>query len=202
MDLLDSLLSAVSPVTVIAVSAVALLLMLELRRALRLRRSRYAFVPVAAVLSKPERKLLRVLREVLKGRAEVLPKVRLADVITPDAGLARAARRAAYARIAGRRVGYLVCTPDEFRVLAVVEMEPARPQNGDRLLEELLARMGIPLVHIPVAASGSLAEVRERVDAAIFDEPASVHERREPRLGHLPMVEDIFERREPKIGGL
>ena len=112
-------------------------------------------------LSPAEASLFRLLSSHLHGRANVFPKVRLADVFF----VARPNENRGFInRVSQRHVDFLICDAVSLRPIAGIELDDAshgRPdrQESDRFLNSVFSSAGVPLVRIPVQVGYTAEEI-------------------------------------------
>jgi len=101
-------------------------------------------------LTPAELSFYRVLRNLVRKRAVVLAKVRLADlfyVARPNEN------RGAFNRIAQKHVDFLLCEPKTMQPLCAIELDDSshnrrRRRERDAFVDEAFAVANLPLVHI------------------------------------------------------
>ncbi|MFA7098372.1 MAG: DUF2726 domain-containing protein [Gammaproteobacteria bacterium] len=192
------------PLLLTVVVLVAVLAVIGIMRPRGGRRGRLPYVRTPALFSAGEREFLHTLQEIAADHAVVLGKVALADIVMPQPGLRAKRREAALDRISDRRVDFVLCDPQDYTVIGVIELDEAGPRGKrvvrDPFLDELLRASGIPLLRVSVRDRDSPETLRELVEDFIHAAPRDFAERREPTLGELPEFTDRRGRREPTVG--
>lgn len=82
-----------------------------------------------------ERTFLAALNQACGVNAIVFGKVRVADVIKPQAGLNQSQWKSAFNQISAKHFDYILCDPISLAVMAVVELDDSRhtqPKNVER----------------------------------------------------------------------
>jgi len=109
--------------------------------------------------------LLTRLEEAAGNDFHVLAKVRLADVMEVTAIPRRAPWYRAVNRISAARFDFLLCDSRTLAPRCAIEMERASDDN--RILDELCAATGLPLIRLTPETARSGIELREAIDQAI-----------------------------------
>jgi hypothetical protein len=149
------------------------------------RRGRGLFTPTEA-------RFLQSLDAAVTDSHRVFGKVRLADIVDVDSGVAGGAWQTAFNRVSAKHVDFVVCDGDSLRLVAAVELDDAsheapHRQQRDHFLERTLAAAGVNLVRVPVAREYDVEALRRRVVGFGADEGSSAvsvrapTEEREPR---------------------
>ena len=101
-------------------------------------------------LSTPELALLRVLRNMVRGRYIICPKVALNDVfyiVRPNENVHF------FNKFFRKHVDFLLCEPDTLKPAIGVELVKPITRNetreADQFMEDLFLSAGLPLVHVP-----------------------------------------------------
>src|SRR5690349_3082483 len=79
----------------------------------------------ATFFSPAERSFLGVLDQAIGAQYRVFGKVRVADVLSVIRNTDPAKRRSAFNRISAKHFDFIVCTPDDLRVLCAIELNDA-----------------------------------------------------------------------------
>jgi hypothetical protein len=132
----------------------------------------YPYEPHDSLLSPAERSFFGVLQQALAPQFTPLAKIRLADLLRVQRGLSAQRRSAAFNRVSSKHADFVLCASDTFRVVGVIELDDkshrdeAR-QRRDQFLDGALAAAGIPVVHVAVQRSYSVADVRARLQSLL-----------------------------------
>jgi hypothetical protein len=117
-----------------------------------------------AVLTRTEDACYRALLAVVSPEHTVLAKVRLADLLQVNYGAGD--RAEAHARIGNKSLAFLICDHSLAPKLAVSLV----PAAGDRtelqlaeFIERVCAKVGLPLITLPVTAAYPADEIRQSV---------------------------------------
>ena len=112
-------------------------------------------VPVSYSLKGPlftpaERTFLAALNQACGVNAKVFVKIRVADVIKPQAGLNKTQWQSAFNQISSKHFDYILCDPISLAVMAVVEFDDSRhtqPKNveRDKFVDEICASASLKL---------------------------------------------------------
>lgn len=194
------------PVVLAAAAVVALLLMVGIARRFGRRRKGLSYVRTQGLFSAAERKFLRSLQAMVAGRAVVLGKVALADIVEPQPNLRERDWRAAFARLSEQRADFVLCDPRDYAVIGVIELDEAGQRGTkaqrDTFMEEVCQTAGLPFLRISLRDEHPLELIKELIEERIFGAPMLNADRREPTLGSLPVMPERSGRREPVVGSL
>jgi len=131
-----------------------------------------------------ERSFYGVLKQACGDQAEVFGKVRVADVIKPIKGLGRSNWQRAFNRISAKHFDYVICRPDDLRVVAAIELNDRshkKPSRADRdaFLEKACDSAGLTLHQFDAKRGYQVAEIRSTLfpeiseASAVLSEPAT-----------------------------
>lgn len=152
----------------IAVLGLALLLVLLKKRA-----------PVVAqetTTSLNERMFHPVLEKAVGGRFEIICKVPVNDVLTPEQGLPKRVQKKALKSVQGYIFDYVVVQKDGLKIICAVELDDHKFdkktfQKQDLFLDQLCEEVGLPLLRVPSKRGYDLAEIIERFERTIEAAP-------------------------------
>jgi len=152
------------PNILIAVSA-ALVALLLLRAWLAARRRAHAYYLRKSLFTAAETAFLQVLESVLPPGVRVFGKVRLEDFLGVKPGLDRREAQAARNRINRKHVDFLLVRTGTLAPVAGIELDDRSHETEDRrvrdrLVDAAFASAGLPLLHVPVRAAYSAAELK------------------------------------------
>jgi len=151
---------------------VAVLLAVMLRRQTGPSSDAYPYRKAGALFSPAERSFLGVLEEACGNDFKVFGKVRVADVVTPLAGMDGSRRQSAFNRISSKHFDFLLCSASDLSVACVIELDDrshqeAKRQARDQFLRGVCGAASLPLLQFPAKRSYSVKEVRESVQEAL-----------------------------------
>ena len=120
-----------------------------------------------------ERSFLGVLEQALDSRYRVFGKVRLGDLIKPAKGSAAGKRTTALNRINQKHVDFVVCTANELALVGVLELDDQlhgceELAGRDELVDQVLAKAGIPVLRFPAKKGYAVQDVRARLSEMMF----------------------------------
>lgn len=126
----------------------------------------------ARLFSAAERSFGGALEQAVGGRFRLLSKVRLADVLHTQPGLSASARATAFNRIAQKHADFVLCDPQTWEPVLVVELDDrsharADRQQRDAFVDAALAAAGLPILRVSCQASYGLPELSARVAQAL-----------------------------------
>lgn len=129
------------------------------------------YVAAEALLSAVELAFFSVLREALGNDYHLFAKVRLADIVNVQRGLSGQHYYRAFNRISAKHVDFVVCDPNTFRILGVIELDDRshrsdNNQQRDEIKNKALAATAIPILRVPVRRAYSSAALREQARVA------------------------------------
>lgn len=147
------------------------------------------------LFSPAERSFLGVLDLAVGDKARVFAKVRVADVLTPEARMGKSKWQQAFNKISAKHFDYLLCDPADLSFLCAVELDDSSHRHQkrkarDQFLKEACEGAGLPLLQIPASSHYQVEELREQLlpllskGTAPQDEPLP-GERREPTFSPL-----------------
>lgn len=121
------------------------------------------------LLTRAERSFYGVLLQAVQGEAiTVFAKVRVADVLAPAKGADRSAWRSAFNAISAKHFDFVLCSPADCSVRAVVELDdPSHARKArkrrDDFLDAACESAGLPLLHFYAARGYVMEEVRTKL---------------------------------------
>lgn len=145
-----------------SVLLVLLLLVILWRRSKRGKAEPYELQET--LFSPAERAFLGVLDLAVGDQARVFAKVRVADVLTPQARLGKGKWQQAFDMISAKRFDYLLCHPTDLSFLCAVELDDSAHRHQKRKVRDLLLKSacdsaGLPLLQIPASSRGAARAV-------------------------------------------
>ncbi|MEM0553188.1 MULTISPECIES: DUF2726 domain-containing protein [Aeromonas] len=115
-----------------------------------------------------ERSFLGVLDLAVGDKARVLAKVRVADVLTPQAGLGKSKWQQHFNKISGKHFDYLLCHPTDLSFVCAIELDDSSHRHQKRKARDLFLKTacdsaGLPLLQIPASSGYQVEELREQI---------------------------------------
>jgi very-short-patch-repair endonuclease len=128
----------------------------------------FPYVPVEALLTQAETAFFASLQLAVGEDFFLFSKVRLADIIEVRPGLSNKFRMRAFNRICGKHLDFVICDPDSFTVLGVIELDDKSHQQSNRrqrdaFIDKALSAAGIPILHMPAQKRYSAQKLRDQV---------------------------------------
>ncbi len=161
------------------------------------------------LFSPAERSFLGVLDLAVGDKARVFAKVRVADVLTPQARMGKSKWQQAFNRISAKHFDYLLCHPADLSFLCAIELDDSSHRHQKRKARDLFLKeacdgAGLPLLQIPASSHYQVEELREQLlpllsKASPLVEDLLPGERREPTFS--PLLLDGVDLSEPRHGG-
>ena len=133
-------------------------------------RPRYPYRPKPSLLTASEASFYRAVKLAVGHRFVVFAKVRMLDLC--DA-LERRTNVVAFNQVVSKHVDFVLCDPESFRPVLVVELDdhwhfkPDR-RARDAFVDEVFETMGVGLLHQLVRRFYDIAWIARRVDAALL----------------------------------
>lgn len=131
--------------------------------------------------SNTERLFLGAMMRAIGADYLILGKVRVSDLLCIDNGLPLKRRVAAYERIAGEYVDFVVCDRRTTKILLVVQLVRRKPLNqaGDRsLMDTAFRAASIPLLRFYESDNYEVSDLRHAVLSQLGEIPDSAFMRR------------------------
>jgi hypothetical protein len=138
--------------------------------------SDFPYLATDSLLTPAERSFFGVLQRALSPDYHLFAKVRLADIIELQRDLSDKRRCAAFNRISAKHADFVVCDPQTFRIVGVIELDDrshraSKRQVRDQFMDSALGAASIPVLRVPVQRSYSASTLREQADAAFSFPP-------------------------------
>jgi len=139
------------------------------------RHADYPYTRNDVLFSVAERSFLGVLEQAVSDEYRVFGKVRVADVASVKVMKNLAVWQRAFNRISSKHFDFLLCAKDDLAIKAVVELNDKshgsrKRQERDEFLIELCRTISLPLIIVPAQRTYSVAELREKLLAALAGE--------------------------------
>ncbi|WP_042012600.1 DUF2726 domain-containing protein [Aeromonas fluvialis] len=120
------------------------------------------------LFSPAERSFLGVLDLAVSDKARVFAKVRVADVLTPQAGIGKSKWQQHFNKISAKHFDYLLCHPSDLSFICAIELDDSSHRHQKRKARDLFLKTacdsaGLPLLQIPASASYLVEELREQI---------------------------------------
>ena len=123
-----------------------------------------AYERLDSILTPPEQYFYRCLLSVLKDRALVMPKVRIADIIKVRRHIPRQYFWRYFSRISQKHIDFVLVDPKTFKTLCVIELDDKSHVRIDRMqrdwfVNKIMVQTGIPIHRFPVRRRYNRAEI-------------------------------------------
>jgi len=146
----------------------ALILLALLAQLLKEREPAFPYDPAEALLTAAERAFYEVLIDAIGDDFDILCKVRLADVIVVRPGLSQRFRMRAFNRISAKHLDFVICDPESYVVIGVIELDDRSHLREDRrerdeFIDGALEAAGISILHMPAQRRYSALKLRDQV---------------------------------------
>ncbi|EKP0308843.1 DUF2726 domain-containing protein [Aeromonas veronii] len=115
-----------------------------------------------------ERSFLGVLDLAVGDKARVFAKVRVADVLTPQAGIGKSKWQQHFNKISAKHFDYLLCHPADLSFICAIELDDSSHRHQKRKARDLFLKTacdsaGLPLLQIPASSHYLVDELREQI---------------------------------------
>ncbi|MDO9194204.1 MAG: DUF2726 domain-containing protein [Undibacterium sp.] len=119
-----------------------------------------------------ERAFLHVLEHAIGDEYRIFAKVRVADVICVESGLAPRIKRIASNKIRAKHFDFILCNKADLSVVCAIELDDRNHQKKnreehDKFLASVCERVFLPLVKIPAKEGYPITHLRNSILAAI-----------------------------------
>jgi hypothetical protein len=119
-----------------------------------------------------ERAFLHVLETAVGEDYRIFAKVRVADIICLEAGLAPKIKRIASNKIRSKHFDFVLCNKSDLSVVCAIELDDRNHQKQNReehdaFLANVCERVFLPLVRIPAKEGYPITHLRNSILAAI-----------------------------------
>lgn len=125
------------------------------------------------LLSPAENLFYEALLCAANGHYWIFPKVRLADIVEVHAGLDRAATMTAFNRIHGKHVGFVLCLPGDYRIVALIELDDKSHTRRDRqerdlFVDKVALGAGIPILRVHMEGAYDHESLARQISGLTF----------------------------------
>ena len=125
-----------------------------------------------SILTAPEQRFYKVLQSALGGRALIMSKVRIADLIKVRRTIARRNFWRHFSKISQKHIDFVLVDPRTFETLCLIELDDkshARRNRvqRDQFVNRIMAQTGIPLYRFPVRRHYNAAEILNTLSPAL-----------------------------------
>lgn len=126
-----------------------------------------------SLFSVAERSFYGVLSLACADKAIVLGKVRIADIIEPEAKLNKSKWQTAFNKISRKHFDYVLCKPNDLSIICVIELDDKshnsnKQKERDALVEGTCQKAGLILHRFKASDNYSVANIQQQV----FPEPS------------------------------
>lgn len=120
-----------------------------------------------------EVRFYKVLSDTIGGKYKLFAKPRLGDIVSAE-NHSRSAWQTSTNKLNMKHADFLLCDPASLSSVCVIELDDSSHTRNDRqsrdnFVNDVLAKAGIPIVHIPVRASYTIAEISHKLGEVISD---------------------------------
>lgn len=124
------------------------------------------------LFTKAERSFLHVLETAVGDDYRIFAKVRVADVICLETGLAPRIKRIASNKIRTKHFDFLLCNKSNLSIVCAIELDDANHQKQNReehdeFLANVCERVFLPLLRVPAKEAYPITHLRNSILAAI-----------------------------------
>ena len=118
------------------------------------------------LFSPAERSFLGVLNQAIEDNATIFGKVRVADVLTPIAGLPRNKWQILFNKISSKHFDFVICDKQDLSVLCAIELDDKTHNSKtrktrDAFLKSACISANLHLIQIPAKSAYNVDEIRQ-----------------------------------------
>ncbi len=111
-----------------------------------------------SLLSAAEKCFFEALFVAINGQYWIFPKVRLADIVKVGNSQDRSTWQTAFNQISRKHVDFVLCTPGDYKIIALIELDDASHNRSDRRerderVDDIAKDANLPIIHFRAAAS-------------------------------------------------
>lgn len=142
---------------------IAVLLALALAWRLAANRTRNAYMATPSLLPAEDREFLTTLEQAVGDDYRVYPRIPLVELFEVRESLGRRARQHAEAELEDRCADFVLCTPQQFVVVAIIALD----ETVDRSLRQLCRDCGLALIPFRASEAQSAEAVQNKIMSAL-----------------------------------
>jgi len=157
---------------IIIVAIIIILLLLFLTK--KSTGSKYPYKKLDALFTPAERSFLGVLTQAVDNKYLIFGKVRVADVLTPEKGLARGTWQTAFNKISRKHFDYILCDKYDLSVVCAIELNDSshnskKRKERDAFLEQSCLSANLLLLQFTAQARYNVANIQNTLETALMD---------------------------------
>ena len=124
---------------------------------------------ISSILTPAEQRFYRALTAALQGRALVMAKVRIADLLKVRSTVPRKLFWRYFSKISQKHIDFVLVDPKTFTTLCVIELDDKSHEQNERkqrdaFVDYVMKQVEIPLHRFPVRRSYNLTEFLKVLD--------------------------------------
>ena len=132
----------------------------------------YSYQSLISLMSNAEKLFYNVLVQASDNRGDVFTKVRVADVLSPKAGMNRSDWQRAFNAISAKHFDFLICDPIDYSIKLVIELDDSshgssKVRKRDSLKDSACRSAGLPLLRIKASNEYDVNEMRRQIEKAL-----------------------------------
>ena len=119
------------------------------------------------LLTQAELKFYKILKEAVGGNYQIMCQISLSQVIQTRP-MNPSDRQAAFNKISCKVLDFVLCDPQNLKIVAAIELDDSSHKRKDRVLRdkflnEAMKDAAVPLIRFPVKSSYSAEELKNRI---------------------------------------
>lgn len=124
---------------------------------------------MTSILTPSEQQFYKVLFSVLEGRAIIMSKVRIADLLKVQKSIRKKYFWSYFSKISQKHMDFVLIDPQTFSTLCVIELDDKSHSKFDRMkrdkfINQIMAQTGIPLLRFSVRRRYDRGEIFEKIE--------------------------------------
>tara|TARA_R110002074_G_scaffold373069_1_gene548748 strand:+ start:34665 stop:35402 length:738 start_codon:yes stop_codon:yes gene_type:complete len=128
----------------------------------------YPYITKGPLFSAAERSFYGVLAMAAGDTAIVFGKVRIADILEPEAGLNKSNWQTSFNKISRKHFDYVLCEPTDLSIICVVELDDKshnsnKQKERDLFVEGACNKSGLTLHRFKASDNYSVANIRNKI---------------------------------------
>lgn len=137
---------------------------------LELSKRRNAYERIPKLLTTAEQRFYKALSNVVKERAIIMSKVRIADLVKVKQSVKEKRFWFYFSKISQKHVDFVLLHPETFSTLCTIELDDASHWRPDRMkrdsfINQLMINTGIPLLRFRVRRTYDLAKIDAQISS-------------------------------------
>jgi ssDNA-binding Zn-finger/Zn-ribbon topoisomerase 1 len=138
----------------------------------------FPYKKLAGLFSPAERSFLGVLNQAVGSDCQIFGKVRVADVLTPQKGLARRDWQIYFNKISAKHFDFVLCDKHDLRFLCAIELDDSSHNSKKRITRDAFLvgacqAAEFPLIQFKAKAAYNINDVRQSLAEFLPNAPST-----------------------------